>query len=172
MSLTRKSNAAWLLGRRNLSLPLLFLIALIVALICVLLRWKLSIDGQAGAREQQVSRLSRDAPTVQMPDSKPTYALSPAGLAQLSGQVALLNKDWAGLLNAFVPQSEIRLLGMDINPTTGSVRISGIAATSAVANNYAEALEHEVGALHQVRLLVIERRPDGIHFEVSAQWTD
>jgi hypothetical protein len=61
---------------------------------------------------------------------------------------------------------------MDVDPATGAVRISGRVDSATVANTYAQTLSKHVDTLRQVRLLGLERRVDGIRFEISAQWID
>lgn len=96
---------------------------------------------------------------------------TPAEVRQLNAQIALLNRDWAGLLDELVPgEQDVKLLGLDVNAATGVVRLTGRAADGQDANAYAEALQSHEASLSDVRLLLLERKSGGIHFEVSARW--
>ncbi|KAF1722237.1 hypothetical protein [Pseudoxanthomonas wuyuanensis] len=85
-------------------------------------------------------------------------------------QLALINRDWNGLLASLVPaDADIRLLTLDVDPVTGSVRVSASAATAAQANDYTALLQQR-GQLRQVKLMALDGQPQQTIFEVSAQW--
>lgn len=97
-------------------------------------------------------------------------SLSEAGLAQMIQQLALINRDWNGLLASLVPaDADIRLLTLDVDPVTGSVRVSASATTAAQANDYTALLQQR-GQLRQVKLMALDGQPQQTIFEVSAQW--
>ncbi len=92
-------------------------------------------------------------------------------MRQMQQQVGLLNRDWAALTQALLPaDNDIRLLSLDVNPSTSAVRVIGLAGSPVRANSYAQALEARADTLHEVRLLQVERQSDGVRFEVGAQW--
>lgn len=96
--------------------------------------------------------------------------LSDAALAQLGRQVELINRDWSGLLSSLVPDgSDVRLLGVEVDPGAGAVRITGEAARPRDANDYS-ALVQERGAVRDVRLVSMEPNGDGVVFELVARW--
>jgi hypothetical protein len=94
-------------------------------------------------------------------------------LRQLHAQIALLNRDWVRLLQEIVPgKGDVKLLGVDVNASTASTRITGRADGPTIANAYAQALQARGNGLHDVRLLLLERKSDGVQFEVSARWAE
>lgn len=173
MSVTRLPRLQWTLRRRAVGPAAIVLVVLVAVAAWALTGWKRDVDAELGRREQLLERAAARSSADHSRRPTPPMALSPAGSRQLHEQMALLNKDWVALLGVLTPRGrDVKLLGMDINPGTGAVRVTGQAATSALANAYAASLGKRADAVHRVRLLVLERRPDGIRFEVSAQWTD
>lgn len=134
---------------------------------------KLHLDAQLARRTQQLARL-QELSALATPRPKPAPAmLSPAASRQLDRQVALLNRDWVRLSTLLAPKDQaIRLLGMDVDPATGAIRISGTVDSATAANAYAKKLSRHAESLRQVRLLGLERRAEGTHFEIGAQWID
>lgn len=158
---------------RRLSAPLLVLLGASLMAGAALLYWQVRLEAQVTQRGLQLARvLELSART--MPDRKLAVpALSPAAEHQLSRQVALLNRDWTQLSESLAPSDdEVRLLGMDVDPVSGVVRITARADSTTEANMYAESLSKRIDTLRHVRLLGLERRVDGIRFEISAQWID
>jgi hypothetical protein len=97
-------------------------------------------------------------------------ALNDAGRIQMIQQLALINRDWNGLLASLVPaDADTRLLSLDIDPVSGAVRISASAASAAQANDYTVLLQQR-GRLQEVRLMSLEGQPQQAVFEVSGQW--
>ena len=162
----------WLLSSRP-SRPLLALLVAGLVVVGGLLYWKAGLDAQLARRAQQLARVQELA-ARSIPRAKPPLPpLSPAATRQLDRQVALLNRDWSQLSGLLAPHDQaVRLLGMDVDPATGAIRVSGSVGSATVANTYAQTLSRQADALRQVRLLGLERRVDGIHFEISAQWID
>lgn len=160
--LRRRRPSAWILG-------LLLLSALGVA---VLVRTKSHLDDRLERSEQQLERgLTRSVTATRKIMAKPTYTTSE--LRQLHAQIALLNRDWVAFLEELVPgEHEVKLLGLEVNAATGAIRLTGRAISGEEANTYAEALQAQGPSLQDVRLLLLERKADGIHFEVSARWPD
>lgn len=171
MSLIATPNLEWTLRRRWIGPFSILLIVLVIVIAGVLVHWKRQVDAELERREGQLERmvsLSLAAPTRR---TRPMPARSATATRQISEQVALLNRDWVQLLKAVTPQRrDVKLLGMDINPGTGAIRVSGRATTAAIANAFAESLEQRGDRVQRVRLLVLGRKPDGVDFEVSAQW--
>jgi hypothetical protein len=158
---------------RRLSRPLLALLAVGVIAGGGLLYGKRRLDTQFARRGQQLARVQELAARMAPRRKPPLPALSSAAAHQLGRQVALLNRDWTRLSALLAPHDHaVRLLGMDVDPATGAVRISGRVDSATVANTYAQTLSKHVDTLRQVRLLGLERRVDGIRFEISAQWID
>lgn len=149
----------------------LSLIAACIVCAVALFYWKQALEQKTVAVEARFARMdeqSRITPRA----ATPVAVLTPAAVRQLREQASLLNRDWVGLSNMLVPGgSDVRLLGMDVNPATGAVRITALAGTRLVANSYAESLAGRSDELQQVKLLGLEQRSDGIRFEVSAQWS-
>lgn len=172
MSVTRLPDLQWTLRRRAVG-PVAIMLSMLVAIASwALSGWKRDMDAELNRQEQ---RLERAALSSSGRSPRPTQraALSPAGTRQLQAQMAQLNRDWPTLLGVLTPRGrDVKLLGMDINPGTGAVRVTGRAATSTLANAYAASLGKHAGVVHRVRLLALERRSDGVRFEVSAQWMD
>jgi len=148
------------------------MIALCLLAGSALLHWKRGLDAEVARRERQLQQLAALASRAP-PRRPPPPALGPAAVRQLREQMVLLNRNWIHLSDLLAPHGQdVRLLGMDVNPATGAVRVTGRASTTLVANAYAESLGKRNGALQHVRLLGTERRPDGIRFEVAAQWAE
>lgn len=96
--------------------------------------------------------------------------LSDAALAQLGRQVDLINRDWSSLLASLVPEGrDVHLLGVEVDPVAGAVRITGDGARPRDANAYS-ALIQQRGAVHDVRLVSLEPHGDRVVFEVVARW--
>jgi hypothetical protein len=105
--------------------------------------------------------------------TRPMQARSPAELRQLRTQIALFNRDWVELFANVSPAApEVRLLEVDVNAETGAIGLAGIAPDADAANLYAEALQKNAKRLGDVNLLLLERRPEGIRFEVAARWAE
>lgn len=171
MSVTGLPALRWTLQRRRIGPAAIAMLALVAVASWVLLGWQRDADAELDRRELLIERAA--ARTSTMPSRRPTPrpALSAAGSRQLQEQMALLNRDWATLLDVLTPRGrDVKMLGLDINPATGAVRVTGQASTSTLANAYAASLGKHAAVVHRVRLLVLERRPDGVRFEVGAQW--
>lgn len=170
MPLNAPESLSWRLRSRPLSPRDMALLVGFILAAGVLLLWKKDLDAERAASEQRLAHaLAMPLPTDRHPVAGPT--LTAAGTRQLQEQMGLLNRDWPHLLAAVAPQSPpVKILGLDVNPATGSVRVTGQAATSAAANAYAASLDQHPTQLQRVRLLMLERRADGVRFEVSAQW--
>ncbi|WP_368564623.1 hypothetical protein [Pseudoxanthomonas sp. UTMC 1351] len=111
---------------------------------------------------KQAAAMARRAPAAP--------ALNEAGRIQMVQQLALINRDWNGLLASLVPaDADTRLLSLDIDPVSGAVRISASAATAAQANDYTVLLQQR-GRLQEVRLMSLDGQPQQAVFEVSGQW--
>jgi hypothetical protein len=162
----------WIPARR-LSRPLLAVLVVGLGAGGGLLHWKVGLDAQLARRAQQLTRVQETSARTAPRSKPPLPPLSLAATRQLDRQVALLNRDWSQLSGLLAPHDQaVSLLGMDVDPATGAIRVSGSVDTATVANTYAQTLSKQAGALRQVRLLGLERRADGIHFEISAQWID
>jgi hypothetical protein len=167
------NSAPQLQWSRHRRLPLRLVAAILICLAACggLLSWKRTLQSELETRERALEWvLARSSRT---PSAQPPATPSPAAMRQFREQAALLNRDWAGLSNLLVPRGKnVRLLGMDVNPASGAIRISGNADSAIAANAYAASLEKSASELAQVRLLSVERKADGVRFEVAAQWTD
>lgn len=98
--------------------------------------------------------------------------LTEAAAAQFGQQVRMINRDWTRLLKSLVPETDdIRLLSVDVDPSGGTVRLSGASDTAERANAYSALLEKRA-VVSDVRLLTVE--PDGNRtgFEVTARWAN
>ncbi|ODU66878.1 MAG: hypothetical protein ABT16_00450 [Rhodanobacter sp. SCN 65-17] len=134
---------------------------------------KASLDKQLTEREVQLDRMIALAARHAPPRPAPRKVLSPAAQHQLDRQIGLLNRDWTLLSKRIAPDSrQISLLGMDVDPATGSIHVSGLADSTTIANIYARSLSQQTAVLRQVRLLQLAKGDDGIRFEISAQWND
>lgn len=148
-------------------------VGLVLVALLVLWRWKQQVDTRLAVSEirlQQATRLtaSEAASRVVAPTG-----LDAAGARQVNAQIALLNRDWSGLLNGLEPRDDaVKLLATDINPATGAIRITAGASTPAEANAYAQRLQERSVVLRDVRLLSLEREAGRIEFEVTAQWIE
>lgn len=101
----------------------------------------------------------------------PESARSPAELRQIRTQIALLNRDWPSLFDDLLPDKpQVKLLGLEINGETAAIRLTAHAPSADIANDYAEALQAQRRQVQDVKLLLLERKPEGLHFEVSARW--
>ena len=162
----------WLPVRRlSRSLSAMLIAGLIAS--SSLLYCKIRLDARIALRIQQLTRVQELTVRMAPRPKAPLPPLSPAAARQLDREVALLNRDWSQLSNLLTPRDlPVSLLGMDVDPSSGAVRVSGSTESAMVANTYAEMLSRQGDALQQVRLLGVERRVDGIHFEISAQWID
>lgn len=159
---------------RRLSWPAIAVLAVCLVVGAGLLQVKRGFDAQIVQREVRLARAAEVSARAAALRAKPPAAPSATALRQLQEQVRLINRNWEGLTVLLAPSSrDVRLLGMDVNPGTGAVRVTGRASNAVVANAYAEALGHgSSGRLQRVRLVLLERRADGIKFEVSAQWVE
>lgn len=102
---------------------------------------------------------------------QPESARSQAELRQIRTQIALLNRDWPSLFDDLLPEKQqVKLLGLDVNAETAAIRLTAHAPSADIANDYAEALQAQRSQLQDVKLLLLERKPEGLHFEVSARW--
>jgi hypothetical protein len=173
MSLKRLPDLAWTLGGSRSGLRALVLAMLMGASCFVVLYWKQGLDAQ---RVEHARRLERLAQLSLLRSARPSAAappLSVAGMRQVNQQIALLNRDWAGLLGQLAPASHhVKLLAMDVNPATGALRITGGADDAAQANAYAEWLQRRGAMLRDVRLMLLERKAGHVQFEVTAQWSE
>lgn len=158
---------------RRVSLALLTLLVACLMAIGALLYWQIRINAQLTHREGQLARVLEISARATPHRKPPSAALSPVAAHQFDRQVALLNRDWTRLSSLLAPNDrEVHLLGMDVDPATGAVRVTGRVDSAMVANTYAQSLSKHVNTLQQVRLLGLERRADGVRFEISAQWID
>ncbi|MDR0181443.1 hypothetical protein [Lysobacter arvi] len=154
-------------------LPGVMLLACIAIAIGALAYWNAGMDRRLAQRERLLeSAMARQLARPVLRESAGSKR-SAGELRQLRAQIALLNRDWVKLLGDIVPaEGDVRLLGVDVNAATAAIRVTGRASDSAVANDYAKELQARGRGLHEVRLLLLERKSDGVHFEVSAQWAE
>jgi len=171
MSLMPGPNLRWLRHRRAVDPRAIGAAALALLVAVTEIHWKSAVDADLARRRNQLQRVEAlsAAAHAQLPVQQP--ALGHDGARQLSEQFALLNKDWPRLLNAVVPsRHEVKLLSVDINPDTAVIRVTGRAPSLLLANDYAQWLETTGSPIGDVRVIVFERRPDGIYFEIGAKW--
>ncbi|NZA25159.1 hypothetical protein H0E84_02080 [Luteimonas sp. SJ-92] len=172
MRMIRAVDLAWTPGRRSSGGWMWGLLLLLTLGLAALLYAKSAIDARLHSRQGEMERLVLRS----LADGRrvsPERARSAGELRLLHDQVLLLNRDWAGLLHELVPGDHgSRLLVLDIDAVTGVLRVSGRARDAKAANLYAETIHLESGAVRDVRLLLLERKPDGIDFEVSARWAE
>ena len=148
-----------------------FLLAAMALGSLALLRMRLSVEHEIQLSELQLEHASRVTASNRVAPPARERTLSAVGERQWREQIALLNRDWGRLLNALVPREKhTRLLGIDVNPMTGVVRVSGITDSPERANAYAEALEANTTEVSQVRVLALKRSGQAVNFEVSASW--
>lgn len=173
MRMSRLPRIEWRMSRALPGLPGVVVLACIAIAIGVLALRNADIQRRLAQHE----RLLASAMTRQL--ARPVLReaagskRSASELRQLRAQIALLNRDWLNLLENIVPaEGQVRLLGVDVDATTAAVRVTGRASDAAVANDYAKGLQARGRGLHDVRLLLLERKSDGVHFEVSAQWAE
>lgn len=172
MAMKHLPRLQWRSGR-TVSVGMIVVLGLSLAASGGLLHWQRDLDTRQARHERELARVDALSSRVAPQRAQIPPALTPAGARQVREQMALLNRDWVRLSELLAPaSSDVRLIGMDVNPITGAVRVTGRAATSVAANAYAEALGGRTDALRNVRLLGVERRPDGIRFEASAQWAN
>jgi hypothetical protein len=172
MSLKRLPELRWMPGGARAGLRTLAMVALLAMGVFVTWRWYQGLDAQRTRHEQRLERATQLAARLGVPVSKPAPRLGAAGTRQVNEQIALLNRDWSALLAQLVPDSpRVRLLAMDANPATGAVRITGAAEAAVQANAYAERLQRGA-VVRDVRLVLLERKPARVQFEITAQWTD
>lgn len=139
------------------------------ALVIALALWNVALRRERIGHERELARSAR--PSVAAP-RQAAPARTAAAERQLRDQIVLLNRDWSTVLDRLVPAGrDTRLLGLDINPATGAIRVVGHARSGVAANAYATALGQEP-LFAEVRLLLVERRADGVRFEVGARWND
>ncbi|MBU8975701.1 MULTISPECIES: hypothetical protein [unclassified Lysobacter] len=161
----------WRLGAQRPGALACALLACVVLTIGVLAYARSGVDARLQHRERQLDKAMQRRPAATPRRAPPSEQRSATQVRQLQSQIALLNRDWVKLLQEIVPaKGAVRLLGVDVNATTAAIRITGHAGDSAEANAYAEALQARGHGLHDVRLLLLERKNGGIHFEVSARW--
>ncbi|MDR6841136.1 hypothetical protein [Pseudoxanthomonas sacheonensis] len=138
-----------------------------------LLRMNQALDREIQAVEIQLDRASQSTTRRRVVPQTKEPDLGAVGERQWSEQMALLNRDWSQLLNALVPlDKQTKLLGIDVNPATGVVRVSGVTDSADRANAYAEALDANARAVSQVRVLALKRNGEVVNFEVSASWRE
>lgn len=149
----------------------LAVLAITIALAAGLLRWRHSLAEQLGQRQQQLARATTLLARMGQRPVPAVAALSPEAARQIRDQQRLLRRDWGRLSSQLLPPDrEVKLLELDVNPTTSAIRILGVAPTMAAANAYAETLSRREGVMQRVRLQGVKREPEGIRFEVSGQW--
>lgn len=155
----------------SVSWPALLLIAACVIAAGALAYWQQALERKTESIEERLVQIVERSEVTPRAVNR-VAELTPAAVRQLREQASLLNRDWVALSNLLVPDDDdVKLLGMDVNPATGSLRITALASTRLIANAYAESLAGRGDDLQQVRLMGLEQRPDGIRFEVSAQWS-
>jgi hypothetical protein len=159
----------WTLQHR-MRWPAVGVLVLAVALGAGLVAWKQQLDARLATSQERLARADAQAALVAARDARPTHAPSAMAARQLEEQLALLNRDWVALSSRLVPrEAGVRLLGLDANPATGALRVTGSAPSAEHANAYAEQLGGDTG-LRDVRLLGLERSGSLVKFEVGAQW--
>lgn len=135
--------------------------------------WRSGLDARLQQSERRLEQAMSRRPEMRIPRPAADAKRSASELRQLQVQIALLNRDWVKLLQELVPaKGNVRLLEVDVNSATAAIRITGRAGDSNEANAYAEALQARGDLLRDVRLLLLERKNGGIHFEVSARWAE
>ena len=152
--------------------PRAILVALLlVAGVSTLATWKQGLDARRAQQEARAEHARRLVDKRAGRPIAPPPTLNATGQRQVVAQIALLNRDWAQLLQLLTPKSErVKLLTTDVNPSTGALRVDGSAQSAAEANAYAQSLQAREDLLANVRLLLLERDAGAIRFEVSAQW--
>jgi hypothetical protein len=167
--MTRPPSLRWT-WRRSPSWRVAAALLIVLAAIAGLLRWQASIGTRMDRAQSRLDRVDLLAARAASRVAHPSDAPSPTASRQLGEQLQLLNRDWVALSARLVPRAaDVRLLGLDANPGTGVLRVSGRAPTAELANAYAEELGH-VATLRDVRLLALERRDGMVDFEVGATW--
>ncbi|GAB3094106.1 hypothetical protein [Lysobacter terrae] len=173
MSVKHLQELEWQPRRSRGGVRALVIAALLAAGVLALLDWKQDLDARRIDQELRAERAARLASRSAGRPIEPTTSLSAAGMRQINAQIALLNRDWAQLLQMLAPKNDrVRLLATDVNPTTGAIRVDGSADSAAGANAYAESLQKRSRQLTNVRLLLLEREAGTIKFEVTAQWNE
>lgn len=138
-----------------------------------LLRINRALEHEIQAIDAQLDRASKSTARRRVVPQTKERDLGAVGERQWGEQMILLNRDWSQLLNTLVPlDKQTRLLGIDVNPATGVVRVSGVTDSADRANAYAEALEANARAVSQVRVLTLKRNGQVVNFEVSASWRE
>lgn len=98
--------------------------------------------------------------------------LTEAAVLHLSRQVGMINRDWSELLQSLVPETDdVRLLLVDVDPFTGTVRLSGACDSAERANSYAAVLEARA-VVGDVRLQSLEPIGGRMLFEATARWNE
>lgn len=163
----------WALERRRMPTLALLVLAFLVAGAISLQYWRLQLQARLEASERRLDQLEFLSVRVPNRDVAPRPELGAAGTRQVNEQIALLNRDWVGFLRNISPKSSrVKLLGMDVNPATGAIRIVGGTVSAEEANAYAERLQREGTALQDVRLVLVEQVEGKVKFEVTARWKD
>lgn len=162
---------AWNL-RRGISIPAACACVFGLLVMGLMLHLSMQVSRREHAAKVELNRLDRiigsDARRRAVPEARP----SEGTVSQSNEQVRLLNRDWVALSVLLVPMGKnVRLLGIDANPSNGVIRLSGVATTASAANDYVASLEGKP-ALDEVRLLELRRQPAGVRFEASAKWID
>jgi hypothetical protein len=171
MSVMNSPRLRWQRQRRIADPRVIAVAALLLIAAMAVIHWKNKLDADLTRRQDQLQRVESllAAAHVQSPVQQPE--LGHDGARQLGEQFALLNKDWPRLLNAIVPNKrQVKLLSVDVNPDTAAIRVTGRAPDLMNANDYAQWLETAGSPIGDVRVIVFERRPDGIYFEIGAKW--
>lgn len=163
----------WSFRRRTLEPSAIALLVVMAVSGFALQRARQSVDEQARSNQDRLDLMIEASVEHREVPAHRAEPLTRVGRRQMGDQVALLNRDWSRLLNALVPsEPTTMLLGVDVNPGTSAIRVSGVAITEATANSYAESLEGRSGEVTGVRTLMLERRPEGVGFEVGASWQE
>jgi len=167
--MTRLPHLHWA-TRRALSWRVAAAALVAIAAAAGALAWQAALASRTATMQAQLERVDVLAAQAAARFAHPSDAPSPTESRQLGEQLRLLNRDWVALSARLVPRShDVRLLGLDANPGTGLVRVTGRAPTPELANAYAEGLGH-LGMLRDVRLLALERHDGAVQFEVGATW--
>jgi hypothetical protein len=157
---------------RRISIPAACACVLACLAMIVVLHASTRLSRREQAVRTEMEKLDRIIGSNARRNAIPTARPSEGAVSQSNQQIRLLNRDWVALSGLLAPEVKgVRLLGIDVNPSNGVVKLSGAATTASAANDYVVSLEAKP-VFDEVRLLELRRQPAGVRFEASAKWID
>ncbi len=160
--------------RCSLRRPLMLLALLIVAFVVCVLRY---VDAAQTISLQRAEKKSREVVETAVAEAPRRSAEEARALKQevaaVNRQIRQLNQAWEVLFADLraVPGSHVRLLGVDVDARTGSVRVMGIAPDAAEMADYAAYLADKK-AFRAVVLSRHEMDASRLRFVVDAKWAE